>query len=210
MCKVIVGKAQELTAKPEVLRGMFKLRHNVFYERLGWQVDSQNGLERDVYDELNPLYMIAQRDEHDVEGCWRILPTTGPYMLKNTFPQLLCGEETPSSRNIWEVSRFAVLPEGTCSSNPSQAPVHSTTLAMLRKAVEFADQNRISHYVAVTSVALEKLLKKVGVPMYRFGTKKAQKVGKVLSVACWIEVNDQFRNAVGIPMRSMETLREAA
>ncbi len=41
-------------------------------------------------------------------GSWRLLPTTGPYMLRDVFPQLLHGVAAPAAADTWEISRFAV------------------------------------------------------------------------------------------------------
>ena len=51
-------------------------------------------------------------------------------------------------------------------------------------------------FVTVTSVALERLLKRTGLPIRRFGDGKAQRVGKVLTVACWVDINEQFAGVV--------------
>ena len=66
---------------------------------------------------------------------------------------------------------------------------------MLKKIYEFALKNKIERYVTVTSVAVERLFKRTGFPISRFGDGKATRVGKVLSAACWVEINEQFRCA---------------
>jgi acyl homoserine lactone synthase len=67
---------------------------------------------------------------------------------------------------------------------------------MIRSVYDFAQQHGIQRYITVTSVALERLLKRTGLPISRFGNHKAQRVGKVLTVACWVDINEQFRNVV--------------
>src|SRR5687768_18329785 len=67
--------------------GMYRLRHEVFHDRLGWEVTTDNGMEHDEFDHADPVYVLAKGDEGEVLGCWRLLPTTGPNMLKDTFPQ---------------------------------------------------------------------------------------------------------------------------
>jgi acyl homoserine lactone synthase len=173
---------------------MYCFRYKVFYERLGWDVGNENGMERDFYDELDPIYMLARNYQNEIEACWRLLPTTGPYMLKDTFPQLLCGDEAPQDPVIWELSRFAVLPSD--STEQTQATLNLLTFDMIRSVYDFAQQHGIQRYITVTSVALERLLKRTGLPISRFGNHKAQRVGKVLTVACWVDINEQFRNVV--------------
>lgn len=200
MGKILIGRTREEHMHLAVLDGMFRLRDSVFRKRLGWDVNSVDGYERDHYDNLDPVYMISVKGAMETDGCWRLLPTTRPYMLKDTFPELLRGEPAPQHPQIWELSRFAVLPK--CGRDIRQPNLSSTTLEMIRAAIDFADRHSITTYVTVTSVALERLLRRIGIPLQRFGDGKAQKVGNVLSIACRVPVNDAFRDAVhcrGLP-----------
>ncbi len=191
MSDIILASGKELAGNSEMLYGMFSLRHHIFHGRLGWSVKSENGMERDEFDDLNPVYMVA-REGAKVEGCWRILPTTGPYMLKDTFPDLLRGEEAPQDPSIWEVSRFAIT---HCDYHDrGLGGIGSLTIDMFLKVVELAERNDVRSYVTVISASFERLLKKINMPMRRFGDGKAQRMGKVISVAVWIDVNDQLKD----------------
>lgn len=81
---VQIGRREEFDKK--LLGEMHKLRAQVFKERKGWDVSVIDEMEIDGYDALSPYYMLIQEDtpEAQVFGCWRILDTTGPYMLKNS------------------------------------------------------------------------------------------------------------------------------
>lgn len=194
MHSIIMGRSGENGFDTTTSEEMFRFRHKVFFERLGWEVSSQAAMEIDSFDAADPCYMLA-RDEHkQVVGCWRLLPTTGPYMLKDTFPQLLCGETPPTAPQIWECSRFAV--ESAASGDLAQASLSPVTFAMIRAVYDFAVTRGIDEYVMVTSVALERMLKRMHIPISRFGAGHAQRVGKVLSVACRVTVNDEFRRVV--------------
>ncbi|VAW82544.1 Acyl-homoserine-lactone synthase LuxI [hydrothermal vent metagenome] len=186
------GNFHQLDA--ETLRGMFAFRRQVFSDRLGWKVGTHENLEFDMFDTMNPVYMLARGEQGVIEGCWRLMPTTDDYMLKDTFPQLLRGESAPSNRHVWELSRFAV--DAGANAGPVQAPLNTVTLDMIRRLYEFARTCGVERFVTVTSVALERLLKRTGLPISRLGDGRAQKVGRVLSVACWVEVNEQFADVV--------------
>ena len=41
--------------------------------------------------------MIREPGPGTLRGCWRLLPTEGPYMLKDSFPELLHGAEAPDA-----------------------------------------------------------------------------------------------------------------
>lgn len=194
MDSIVVVKPSEAHLVQEMVRRMFRFRHEVFRERLGWEVESRNGLEIDRFDGLKPVYMLSRNTRREITGSWRLLPTTGPYMLRDTFPQLLCGEDAPQDPTVWEISRFATVTAGR--RDRVQANLGQVTFAMIQSLLPFAEEHRIRQYVFVTSVALERLVTRIGLPLRRFGDGQAQRVGKVLSVACRLDVNDQFRRAV--------------
>jgi len=74
------------------LWAMHRLRTQVFKDRMGWEVPVIGGMEIDGYDAMDPYYLMIRDQEKGLRGCMRILPTVGPYMLKNTFPELLHGQ----------------------------------------------------------------------------------------------------------------------
>jgi len=165
--------------------GMYRLRHEVFHDRLGWDVTSDNGMEYDEFDEANPVYVLVKNEENEVQGCWRLLPTTGPNMLRDTFPQLLHGQPVPHLNAVWELSRFAM---SSSKSESSGFGLSNTPIQMIQTAVRFAQKNGIVRYVSVTSVAVERMFRKLGISMTRLGTPI--KIGRVLTVACTIEINE--------------------
>jgi acyl homoserine lactone synthase len=92
-----------------LLSEMYRLRRRIFKVRLDWSVSVSGDLELDVFDALNPTYLIAV-DHDTVTGCVRLLPTTGPTMLADTFPMLLDGQPAPRSDRILESSASASTP----------------------------------------------------------------------------------------------------
>jgi acyl homoserine lactone synthase len=191
MNSVISARARDHRLDPRALHGMYRLRHAVFHERLGWEVPSHQGLERDEYDDLDPVYLVARGPGSRVAACMRLLPTTGPYMLRDTFTQLLAGEAAPSDPRIWDVSRFAVIRSGVC-----QSTINELTVDMVLGVLDYARANHIDNYVAVVSVALERIFRRLGLPSARFGHGRAQRVGKTLSVALWIDTSESARSSV--------------
>ena len=182
MEQIVLAQRKNGTLNHQTTNAMYRLRHDVFHDRLGWDVNSDNGMEHDEFDEIDPVYVLAKRDL-EVRGCWRLLPTTGPYMLKDTFPQLLHGQAAPQHPDVWEVSRFAVVTD-ECESGfgLSEIPIE-----MLKLAVLFAKENGIRRYVSVVSVAIERMFKKLGISNSRLGSPI--KIGRVLTVACTIEID---------------------
>ena len=91
---------------PKEMNAMFRNRAETFSERLGWEVVVKDGFERDCFDDANPLYLVSvDPDTEEYWGSLRLLPTTGPNMLRDVFPQLLDGGYLESA-TIWESSRI--------------------------------------------------------------------------------------------------------
>lgn len=104
----IIVQKQEYSRYPALLDQSFRLRKQVFYDRLGWDVSVTEGLERDAYDDLGPAYLMWCNERADtLYGTVRLLPTTGPTLLfdvfRVTFPDVaLCAP------GIWEGTRMCV------------------------------------------------------------------------------------------------------
>jgi len=112
MLKLIEGSYASFF--PKEMDAMFRNRAETFAERLGWEVVVTNGYERDRFDDLNPLYVVSVDSETErYRGSLRLLPTTGPNMLRDVFPQLLEEGEVVESATIWEISRICTVgPDG--------------------------------------------------------------------------------------------------
>ena len=95
---------------PEVIDAMFRCRAQTFSERLGWRVVVKDGYERDRFDDENPLYLVSVDPcSGEYRGSLRLLPTTGPNMLRDVFPSLLNDNEVIESATIWESSRICAV-----------------------------------------------------------------------------------------------------
>ena len=186
---VQIGRREEFDKK--LLGEMHKLRAQVFKERKGWDVSVIDVMEIDGYDALSPYYMLIQEDtpEAQVFGCWRILDTTGPYMLKNTFPELLHGKEAPCSPHIWELSRFAIN-----SGQKGSLGFSDCTLEAMRALARYSLQNDIQTLVTVTTVGVEKMMIRAGLDVSRFGPHL--KIGIERAVALRIELNAKTQIAL--------------
>ena len=174
----IIEMPDQSSHSTQALEGMFRLRHEVFKERLNWDVGSIAGRERDVFDDLDPVYIVCE-EEGEVLGSWRLLPTTGPYMLKNVFPELLHGTPAPEAKNVWEISRFAVSKRVT--GNESLGTVKSVTNTLLDELFKFASRRNIERIVAVSDIRFERILKRAGLLTQRYGPPLQIGVTKAVS-----------------------------
>ena len=122
-------------------------------------------------------------------GTWRMMPTEGPYMLKDTFPALLHGAPAPQEERVWELSRFAIETEGD-----SKFGFAERAIAAMRGIVEFADKQGIDKYVTVTTTAIERLLRHTGVDTSRMGPPL--QIGVERAVALEIHLGEKTRTAL--------------
>ncbi|MET0266476.1 MAG: acyl-homoserine-lactone synthase [Duganella sp.] len=171
------------------LRDIHVLRAKVFRDRMGWEVPVLAGMEIDGYDALEPHYMVIRATDQRICGCWRILPTMGPYMLKDTFPELVQGAALPEQENVWELSRFAIETEGD-----NRFGFAERAKEAMRGIVNFADEQGISKYVTVTTTAVERLLRHAGVETTRMGMPL--QIGVEKAVALEIHLGAKTRAAL--------------
>ncbi len=69
-------------------------------------------------------------------------------------------------------------------------------MALMTQAWHFARSRGIERYVTVTTAAIERLLKKQGLSVHRLASPI--RVGAVLTVACFIEVDEVTRRALRV------------
>lgn len=182
-----VGTRRDFSSK--VLWDMHRLRTRVFKDRIGWEVPVLSGMEIDGYDAIDPYYMVIRSSSDGVSGCWRMLPTEGPYMLKDRFPELLHGTPVPESQNVWELSHFAIEADG-----PQGFGFAGMALDAMREIVTFGDHMGITHYVTVTTTAIERLLRKTGIAITR--CRPPIQISVERAVALNIDIGEQTHRAL--------------
>jgi len=174
----------------QVLGDMHRLRAKVFRDRMGWDVPLMSGMEIDGYDAIEPTYMMISEAGGALRGCWRILPTEGPYMLKDSFPQLLHGQPAPEDPKIWELSRFAIETEGRHNFGFSEVAMES-----IGEIIAYGHRMGIDQYVTVTTTAIERLLRRAGVVTSRFGPPI--QIGVENAVALYVDIERTYEALFG-------------
>lgn len=182
-------EADEARVGASLINDVYRLRSEIFSRRLGWEVNSENGLEKDEFDALEVSHIALTDNQKKVVGCWRALPTKGPYMLGTVFPQLLRGERLPQDADVWEISRFGVSKDHD-TKNPGM--VSENTARLVKSFYDFASLKAIKSYVLVTTVACERILRLLGVKTRRMGDGKSMQVGIEKSIALWVDVDESL------------------
>tara|TARA_R110002110_G_scaffold284987_2_gene499275 strand:+ start:39224 stop:39889 length:666 start_codon:yes stop_codon:yes gene_type:complete len=189
MDSLLLSGATAGPSEKSLIDDMYRLRHAVFSERLKWTSLTPDGRERDIYDRLNPVYLICRNPVGDVIGCWRLLPTVGPYMLKDIFAHLLHGHAAPESEDCWEISRFAIDPE--LRDYVSLGAIGRVVGDMLIELFDFAERYGIRRIVAASDIRFDRILQRAGLETQHFGPHVRMENSS--AVAGWAEISPENR-----------------
>jgi acyl homoserine lactone synthase len=197
MIKLIQGA--ERSRYPHLIDAMYRTRADVFGGRHGWDVDVKDGIEVDMFDDVNPLYLIAvSDDEKTFYGSLRLLPTTGPNMLRDVFSCLLPDGEVIESATIWESTRFCVHPSALVERSANR--LNKVTGELLAGAIEVGLLAGLTEIVSVFDARMARVLSTGGCPAEIIGTPV--RIGRVMTYAGLFDVSDKrldnIRQASGI------------
>ena len=213
MLKLIEGSRASLF--PMEIDAMFRNRAVTFSERLGWDVIVKDGYERDEFDDANPLYLVSvDPNTNEYWGSLRLLPTTGPNMLRDVFPYLLEESETIESATIWESSRIcAVTTEG--QPQRSRNGVNFVLSELIAGIGEVAILAGLTQIVSVFDARIYRVLKAVGCNPQLIG--KPRRIGGTMSYAGLFDTGEglraalnSFRDELGIEVPESKELAFAA
>lgn len=168
-----------MPASGRLVDEIYRLRHRVFKNSLDWDVECLHGREIDQFDTEDAVYGAVTDEFGEIEGCFRLLPTTGPYMLRDIFPILLHGQPAPSDPRIMECSRFAVLPNSGARRSISE--LLRVTGELLTIQLEYCIDHGIHTMVCATDLRFERILRGAGLACTRYGPPIS--IGNTIAVA---------------------------
>ena len=144
-------------------------------------------MEIDEFDACRLAYLLQTDAEGRIQGCVRLLPTTGPTMLRKTFPALLDGGPAPECPAVWESSRFGV--DLDSRAEKTGRSIARATFELFAGMIEFGLMRQLTDIVTVTDARMERILCRANWPLRRLGSPRA--IGKTLAVAGYLEVSHQ-------------------
>ena len=168
----------------DALASMHQLRRSVFKERLGWDVTVVNGLELDQFDLPDAHYLVHTAPDGRVNACTRLLPTTGPYLLADVFPDLV-DADMPRAHDIWESTRFCA--------DQTTAPANIAAVLMAGM-LEFGLFTGLRAYVSVSDIRMEPIMRRAGWNPIRLG--RTMETGTDTAAAEWLEVSPAYLASV--------------
>lgn len=164
----------QLKEHPTLREAMFRLRHQLFFEKLNWAVSSIDGMEYDQFDRDDTVYILYLEDGK-ILASFRLLPTTKPYLLSEVFHEL-AEDYVPRADHVWELSRY-------CFNDPHVRDMdhfEHISASMLCTLSEFAFLHGITDLVAEMHPGLvDNAVHLYGLPHIRqkpkkFGDEKIQ------------------------------------
>ena len=171
---------------------MHVIRAKVFRDRLGWDVEVVDDRERDRFDAANPLYLLSVDGRGRVQGSLRLLPTTGPNMLRDVFPSLLAPGEVVESATIWESSRFSLDPDRPAE--VTSRKLNRVTTELLCGIVEVGLMVGLSFVVSVFDARMVRIFRAAQCPADMIGTPR--KIGKALTYAGLFDISEVAWSAI--------------
>jgi acyl homoserine lactone synthase len=162
-----------------VVDELFRFRKALFVDVLGWDLTVEDGRERDQFDTDAAVYCGLFRDGGLIAG-FRAIRTDRPYLARSVFPQLATFAPYPQRHDVWEISRFGVLPEEAGS------PTARLLYALMFR---FAYGCGASALVALADLRYERFLTQLGIRTRRYGPPQAvgtDEAGKPL----WLVAGD--------------------
>lgn len=151
----------------DVFDQMYRLRAKQFSERRGWRVVVKNGMERDRFDDANPLYICVLSETGKLLASLRLLPTVRPHMLADVFPEVMGDAGIVRNPLILESSRFCVDTKAAQEFGPDG--INLVTRELLTGLFSTARNAGIQNIISVYDVFVERILRRAGCRFDRLG-----------------------------------------
>lgn len=176
----------------QIFEQMYYLRARQFSERRGWRVEVKDGLEIDRFDRLNPLYVCVLSDERQLLASLRLLPTTGPHMLSDVFPEVMGDAGIVRHPLILESSRFCV--DTQAAKSFGSEGLNHVTRGLLHGLFSTTQAAGIRNIISVYDIFVERILRRAGCRIERLGP--VYKYDDLKTVGGLFEVSDDVVKAV--------------
>lgn len=176
------GLLVKTLTEQEELRASYRLRHQVFAERLQWVPRSSDGLEVDSYDAFASSVGLFD-EEHRLRGIFRIVSPPYPFMLESEFrPCLLPDYEIRKEPDTAEITRLALDPA------LSDKGLSIRLMQVLYKGVyQWSLQNEIRFLYMVVEKRFLRVLRGMGFTCNPMSPAVALPPAEVLSVAAVLD-----------------------
>lgn len=140
------------------IESMYRLRHKVFFEKLGWKVNCYDGLERDDLDEKNTYYLVYLDKKNKVRGCQRYIRMDNDCMFDKSFNMFAQDIKKFKNKEFWEASRLAV--DYDYDENYSKEDAALVCKKIFSASVLFGLKEKASGFVTLSYPSVVRLMQK--------------------------------------------------
>jgi len=179
---------------PELVNEVFKIRHNVYCEELGFEREKEDGMEKDEFDTHSIFTMIKHKPTNNYTSCVRVVKSNDEAQLlpieKYCLDSIQNKELHPSNfdrAEICEISRLAVKADfrrratdkfqGSATGAISEATYSETELrcfpfiaiGLYMAAATMAIDTGIKHTYVMMEPRLARSMKFVGIKFVQLG-----------------------------------------
>ena len=144
---------------PATVEELQRFRKQLFVDELGWDLRVCGERETDEFDTERTVHCAIYLDGALVGG-FRAVRTSEQYLACKIFPQLATVRDYPRQADVWEISRFGILPGNHCQ-----------LLAKLNYALmfHFGRSRAARALVAIADLTYERYLRTLGIKTRRYG-----------------------------------------
>jgi acyl homoserine lactone synthase len=190
---------------PELMDAMHRLRKQLFHDRLKWDVSVKGEWEIDNFDQEDPLYILSIDKDGQLQGSLRLLPTTGPNMLRDVFGKTTEKIGAVVNPMVWESRRFCIrLPNG--KDHRDSQLISKATVELIAGVGEVGLLAGLDHIVTVYDAILRRIIRQTGCREDLIG--EPARFGRVMSYAGLFDINpveiDAFKRVWNLPDNLVE------
>ena len=107
---LLVSHASERQKFAAIFDQMYALRARQFSQRRGWRVVAEYGMKKDVFDEMNPLYICIVLDDGKTKIAFPALLSDLGHLDTKQLKTLGLGIEALYPYKVYHTRRFSELP----------------------------------------------------------------------------------------------------
>jgi acyl-homoserine lactone synthase len=154
MLEVVTASNRNLYTEP--LLQMYRLRHRIFVEQMGWEaIRRPDGIERDQFDTDDAIYLL-EMDGRQVIGGHRLLSTLRPHLFSEIFPEHCSVRGLQCAPGVFELNRTCVDTQALSASHAELARrrivvglIEFCIGAGIKALTVFGPMRILSHYVGL-------------------------------------------------------------
>jgi len=174
--------AKNISDAEEIIQA-YRLRHEIFSQKLGWRPKTSDELEVDDYD-IEAIFFGVFNEKNKLLAFLRIIMPENVFMLENEFVHLVGHEhKIRKEYDTVEISRFCVKPDIKTNHLFSDFEPYHIYMLLYKSVYHWCIKNDIRYTYLVIGRPLFRLLRMQGFPCNAIGNPKRMPDGFITVAA---------------------------